>query len=420
MRGVQVNVVVPVEQRFLRTPDGAVWTEGAFGHSFWANYRTVFDGVRVVARVRDIPSVPPQAALVGGAGVTVAAVPHYIGPWQFARRAWRVRRAARAAVGPGDALILRVPSTLANCIAPQLWRTDRPYGVEVVGDPRDAYAPGALEHPLRRFFGWWFTTRARRQCMGACAVAYVTRDFLQQGYPAGPGALSTSYSDVELPPQAFVAQPRQCSEGKRSFTLIMVGVLAQPHKRADVLIDGVAACVRDGLDLKLLLVGDGRYRAGLQAQARALGLGDRVSFLGQVRAGDAVRALLDAADLFVLVSQQEGLPRAMVEAMARALPCIGTTVGGIPELLPREDLVPPGDVATLARKIRELVTDPERMARASARNLRQATAYRDDVRRERRLAFYGHVRERTEAWLRTQGRGTPLRSDADGRQPTPL
>jgi glycosyltransferase involved in cell wall biosynthesis len=93
----------------------------------------------------------------------------------------------------------------------------------------------------------------------------------------------------------------------------------------------------------------------------------------------------------------------MIEAMARALPCIGSTVGGIPELLSPEDMVPPGDVASLARKIREVVTSPERMVRMSARNLEKAKEYKEEVLCERRILFYRCVRDNTEAWLETKG-----------------
>lgn len=86
--------------------------------------------------------------------------------------------------------------------------------------------------------------------------------------------------------------------------------------------------------------------------------------------------------------------------IARSLPCIGSTVGGIPELLPAEDIVPPGDATALAHKIREVVTNPERMARMSARNLEKAKEYRDEVLRERRNQLYRFVREQTEVWLR--------------------
>jgi glycosyltransferase involved in cell wall biosynthesis len=93
----------------------------------------------------------------------------------------------------------------------------------------------------------------------------------------------------------------------------------------------------------------------------------------------------------------------MIEAMARALPCIGSTVGGIPELLPPEDMVPPGDADALARKISEIVSDPQRLQQMSARNLARAGDFQEDVLRERRIEFYRYVRDRTEEWLaRTQ------------------
>jgi glycosyltransferase involved in cell wall biosynthesis len=398
-----MNIVVALEQRFDRTPDGLVWAQGGAKHSFWSRYLAVFDHVRVVARVRAVSSVPPDCDRSDGEGVSFAAVPYYLGPWQYLLRARRVKRAARKAVGPSDAVIMRVGSQIAACIEPLLRQTGHPYGVEVVGDPYDVFAPGSVRHPLRPFFRWWAPRQLRRQCAGACAAAYVTEHALQRRYPPALGAFSTYYSSVELPDTAFVSVPRSPRPEARTFILVMVGSLAQMYKAPDVLIDAVATCVRGGLDFKLVLIGDGKYRSALEARAVALGLDERVCFRGQLPAGAAVRAQLDQADLFVLPSKTEGLPKAMMEAMARALPCIGSAVGGIPELLPSEDMVPPGDVAALARRIREVVTDPERMARMSSRNLEKAKEYREEVLRERRTAFYRYVRERTEAWLGTRG-----------------
>src|SRR6185369_6068290 len=112
-----------------------------------------------------------------------------------------------------------------------------------------------------------------------------------------------------------------------------------------------------------------------------------------------VRAQLDAADLFVLPSRSEGLPRAMIEAMARALPCIGSTAGGIPELLPPEDLVPASNVAALASKIQEVLSSPARLSAMSSRNLAAALEYRDEVLDARRRAFFEHIRDVTAEWL---------------------
>ena len=88
----------------------------------------------------------------------------------------------------------------------------------------------------------------------------------------------------------------------------------------------------------------------------------------------------------------------MIEAMARGLPCIGSTVGGIPELLSENDMVPPGDVIALARKIQEVVQDPQRMVAMSRRNLEKAREYRDEVPQQRRIEFYQYVREVNKRW----------------------
>ncbi len=116
-----------------------------------------------------------------------------------------------------------------------------------------------------------------------------------------------------------------------------------------------------------------------------------------------MRSQLDQADLFVLPSRQEGLPRALLEAMARALPAIGSTAGGIPELLPPEDLVAPADIGALAAKIAEVLTDPARLQAMSARNLAKARGYRDQLTSRHRERYLLELRRLTEDWLARSG-----------------
>lgn len=396
-----MNLIVAIDHRFDRTPDGAMWTMTSFTHSFWTRYLTVFDHVRVVARVRQVSSVSPNRTRCDGEGVSFASVPYYLGPLQYLQRARQVKRAARDAIGPNDAVILRIQGQISSCIRPFLRRTGRPYGVEVVGDPYDAFAPGYVTHPLRPFLRWWLPRRMREQCAGACAAAYVTEHAIQQRYPPAPGAFSTHYSSIVLPDEALASAARSPQTKQRPLTLVTVGTMDNLSKGQDTLIEAVATCVQEGLDLHLVLIGGGKYQQQLETQASMLGLDGRIRFSGWLPAGEAVRAQLDQADLFVLPSRQEGVSRATIEAMARALPCIATTVGGTSELLPPEDMVPCGDTTTLAHKIREVATNPERLVHMSARNLEKAKEYREQVLSERWTAFYRYVRERTEAWLKT-------------------
>jgi L-malate glycosyltransferase len=395
-----MKVIVTLEHHFDRTPDGQVWTQTTFAYSFWLRYLQVFDRVCVVARVRDVPAVPSDWRLASGDLVEFNALPNYLGPWQYLLNARKAKQIVQAAVGENDAIILRVPSQQSRDLQPLLRRNNHPFAAEVVADPFDVFAPGGIKHPLRPFFRWLYPGDLRRDCIKAIAAIYVTKFALQDRYPC-PN-FSMGVSDVVLSNDHIVAAPRQVRRDLDLVTLIFVGTMSQLYKAPDILIKAVAVCINAGLNINLLMLGDGQYRAELEDLAATQNIGDRVSFLGQLAAGSDVQRQLDRADLFVMPSYQEGLPRAMVEAMARALPCIGSNVGGIPELLPAEDLVAPGDVAALAAKIREIVTNPERMAQMSARNLEKAKEYKDEVLEEQRTDFYRYVREQTEAWLLTK------------------
>lgn len=394
------GVSVVIEHRYEQTPDGAVWTSSCFGYTFFLRYLDVFDRVGVVARSRQAAVAPQNWQRADGEGVIFKPVPYYLGPWQYLLKAWQVRRAVRDGIGATDAVILRLDSQLAASVDSLFWGNNRPYGAEVVVDPFDVFSPGSIEHPLRPFFRWWFSRKLRKQCGRACAVSYVTQRALQVRYPPNPCAFTTHYSSVELPEEAFAKEGRPVGRDVGKYALVTVTMLDQLRKAPDVVIDAVGECVRAGLNLQLTIIGDGKYRSELEIRAAKLGLGGRIRFTGWLPGRHAVCQELDKADLFVLPSRGEGLPRALLEAMARGLPAIGSRLAGFHELLPPEDLVPAGDVIALTHKMSEVLKVPERMAAMSARNLRKAKEYDEDILRRRRIAFYNFLKERTSAWLK--------------------
>jgi glycosyltransferase involved in cell wall biosynthesis len=195
--------------------------------------------------------------------------------------------------------------------------------------------------------------------------------------------------------------PRSFDRQSGPMRVVSVASLELPNKGVDVLIDAAATCIQQGSELELVFIGDGRCRSEYERRVVRRRIGGHVCFLGTIPTGRPVRDQLDRAQLFVLaVKGGDGLPRAMIEAMARGVPCVGSAVAGIPELLPPEDLVPRGDANALARKIREVLNHPERMARMSAANLARAREYGDSVLGVRRREFYVHLRRATQEWLR--------------------
>jgi glycosyltransferase involved in cell wall biosynthesis len=394
-----MDLTIALEHRFHQTPDGAVWTPTSLSRASWDRYLTTFARVRLLARVQPVTRAEPSWLRVDSERVHVSALPYYVGPGEYARSWLHVRRAARAtlAAHPRDAVILRVPGTIGAIAARALRAAGRPFGLEVVGDPWDVFAPGASDHPLRAVFRWAATRQLRWLCLTAEASLYVTSGALQRRYPAAPGVPSYAASDVELGDDAFAGAPRlPGAPAGPPFRIVHVGTLAALYKAPDLLIRSVARCAAGGLDVQLVILGDGRHRGELTALARSLGVADRVVFAGHLPSGEAVRRELDRAHLFVLPSRQEGMPRAMIEAMARGLPCLGTRVGGIPELLPDGALVEAEETA-LARRIQEVATDPALRAELSRQNLAAAEAFRERTLQPIRERFHRHLATLTTA-----------------------
>ena len=109
---------------------------------------------------------------------------------------------------------------------------------------------------------------------------------------------------------------------------------------------------------------------------------------------------MDQASLFVLPSRTEGLPRALLEAMAHALPCLGSDIGGIPELLAPEDLVPVNNPERLAERTAQRLADPKRLDEMSRRNWERSQQHADDAVAIMHTAFLEEVKRRTTMTLR--------------------
>lgn len=403
-----------LEHRFQRTPDGQVWSP-ILAYETWTRYLRVFSEIVLCARVVDVPVVSRDVAPATGEGVSLGALPYYHGPQQYLRRRKQVQAAVSSLVGPGDAYIVRTPGNVANNAVAALVAARVPYAVEVVGDPWDMFSPGSSSHPLRWFFRRMFTSAMRYQCANASVSLYVTEHVLQRRYPPKAGAqtfhasnvfLSASrasthaVSDVCLTDSAFVEVPRRPDWfAARPARFVCVGSFNLLYKAQDVLVKAFARAVKNGLDAHLSFVGDGIYRPGIEALARKhRHLEGRVEFLGQLRGGAAVREVLTRSHLFVLPSRQEGLPRAVLEAMAQGMPCIGSDVGGFPEILEPDAIVRPNDVEGLAECMVRLAASPVRLAEMSAHNLHRAADFHADTLARRQSAYYMAVRELFRDW----------------------
>ncbi len=242
------------------------------------------------------------------------------------------------------------------------------------------YKSNALGLLLRRFWrmrlvttvhGWVHFTRRTplyywvdRVCLPRyekviCVSEDLRQRCLECGVPAGRCVLIENGIDTEeFSRRLGIGEARQrLGVNAGRFLLGGVGRLS-PEKGFDLLIRAVAELVRDGLDVGLLIAGEGDERSRLEALIEELGLAERVKLLGYCA---DTRELYQALDVYVLSSLREGLPNVLLEAMALEVPVVATRIAGVPRLVCDGEngvLVEAGDVAALAAAVRRLAGDP--------------------------------------------------------------
>jgi glycosyltransferase involved in cell wall biosynthesis len=205
-----------------------------------------------------------------------------------------------------------------------------------------------------------FTIRARLMPAERTKVVYL-------GSPLDEFAQPRSAADVARARAALAIAPETIAVG--TVTRLM------PSKGNEYLVSAVPEIVRRQPRARVLIVGEGELQGALEAQARALGLGQALTFVGFRR---DVAEVLAALDLVVFPSLWEGTPLTAFEALAAGKPIVATDADGLLDILtPRHDalVVPKRDAAALAGGVVELIENPNLAASLSQHAQRTGAKY---------------------------------------------
>jgi glycosyltransferase involved in cell wall biosynthesis len=226
----------------------------------------------------------------------------------------------------------------------------------------------------------WADRLLSRYTDRAIAVSGSTRDFLVHERHVPAGRVRLIWNGAPL--QEFARPPAGAREAVRrelglSPDALVVGTIGRlsAQKGQRDLLAAAAQVTRDFQDVRFVLVGDGDLRPQLEAQAAALGLGDRIVFAGH---RTDMPAVLAAIDVVCISSTYEGTPLALFEAMAAGKPIVSTAVDGCREVLSEEHtglLTPPQDPDRLARALLRLRRDPDLRRRLGAAAAAESARY---------------------------------------------
>ena len=389
MKTKTVNIIL--EFRFYKDGAGDIYTDASFDYLFWQRYLMVFDAVHIIARAKPVANADIAAnwKKVTGPNVSFTAIPYYHGVADLVKNMSSVVKEIKKIIAAdNNPYILRMPSIIGVLffISSKSMK-QRAYGIEMVGDPEEVFASlPALYKPL----GGMFVRRTRSIIRSARAAAYVERNILPKKYPVAGTVQPYFFSSINLSEHSILSGIKKKSSNKVLHILSM-GILDQMYKGPDVLLQALAICKQKGFHFHLVWIGGGLNLEKVRQMADELGLGDNVSFKGTVTERAYIENEMDNSDLFVLASRTEGLPRAMIEAMARGLACIGSRVGGIPELLQDEYLFERENEQELAEMIMNIGADSNKLAAMSAQNVETAKRYTNSRLDKERTGFYSMV-----------------------------
>ena len=358
--------------------------------SFYQRYLRVFESVRLVARCEEKLALNHKwVPFSEDSRIEIVSVPFFRGPKAYALNYFKVGKALKNVAAGCDAAILRIPSTVAFRTAEAVLKAKIPYAVEIVFDAVDAYRNEA--NLVHKFLWWKIDRDMRKLSNNANGVSCVTELYMQQHYYSlQANAFTANYSSLSIG-ASFYTAPRQ----KIGHRPIVIGHIANQveykgRKGQYELIHVVKQLVGKGEDVCVQFVGEDTHNGFclLRELSERLKIADRVIFKGYL-SREELADYLNNVDIFIFPTSAEGLPRVLIEAMAKGLPCMATNISGNAELLDPEWLFNKrNDVSKMTDLTMRLIQNESLYKMVSERNFRHSLRYEASVLQDRRDNFY--------------------------------
>lgn len=360
---------------------------------FYQRYLRIFDSIRLVVRcVEEEKLNPGRVPLNIEPRIEYFPVPIFHGPKQYTKVYFKVGKALKNVISGCDAAILRIPSTVALRVGKIVKAAGIPYACEVVFDADDGRRG---TKGISRLAWKMIDKQMRRLCSKANGVSCVTEFYLQRHYyPRTQNSFVSHYSSLSLPSE-FYTGIRQYPNHTPIVIAHTANQIEYNGRKGHIeVIKAVQILTKRGINVKVRFAGKDYYGGIYQLQqlAQSLGITESIEFVGYL-SREELDAFLNKADLYVMPTRAEGLPRVIIEAMAKGLPCITTPVSGNPELVGEHFLVPYEKIEMLANRIEELCTNEDLYVETSSQNYKRSCQYESSILQTRRDTFYTKLRD---------------------------
>ncbi len=375
------------EKRIFKNPAG-IYFDPVFTDRVLSRYTSVVDELYIIARVDrlDLPDVEIEKkySRITLPNVHVVEIDNVLSPCGLLKVP-AMRRRILDCLSDADVVFVRTPTIWQQMVTSWAKKHGKRCILEVGADAWATYwHEGWKGRPMAIFM----ELSTKQVARSATHVLYVTERWLQEKYPTSGDSIACSDVDIDLQPDSVLEERLQ--KIRTMSGPLHLGTLASVSARSkgqDTIIKAIAFLKAKGRgNFVYHLAGPGDPTRLIHLAAR-LGVADNVRFDGLVhhsQIGDWFRLI----DLYVLPSRQEGLPRALIEAMSFALPAFGARTGGIPELLPsscifRHDSSPVSSICSILESF-----SPDVLCRLSRANFVRAADFDAGILDSRRHDFF--------------------------------
>lgn len=283
-----------------------------------------------------------------------------------------------------DFVVIRLPSLIGNVALKYSKLYKKKYLVEVVACQWDVYWFHSIKGKILAPIAYLNT---RLKIKNADNVMYITRKFLQSRYPTnGQSYISPNVSIKKMENYKLERKLVRIGELKPTskIRLASIGAINLKYKGHKYVLEAISSLISKGFDIEYYLIGGGNS-SFIEAEIKKNRLTDNVKIMGSLPHSEVVD-LLDEVDIYIQPSLAEAQGRSLIEAMSRGCLCICTDVGGMPELLGQDYIVPRKNSKEIAKKIE--IFFKKNKEEISLDNYNKAQAYEaSKVNNERKIIY---------------------------------
>lgn len=293
----------------------------------------------------------------------------------------------RELVKENDFIIVRVPCEDQGKVIKYCKKYNKSYMVELVGCPWDAYWNHSIKGKLVAPIMYLSTKKVVRNSPN---TIYVSRRFLQERYPTKGYQISCPDVILEKPdPKVLDKRLKKIERRSREsvFILGLIGSMDVNYRGHETVIQAIFELKNRGFHCKVRFLGPGSGNRWIYL-ADKLGIGDRIEICGVLPSGLPVLQWIDGIDILTMPTQQETLGRAIIEAMGRGCPVIGSLETAIGEQIGSDCLCHAKDKDELANIIERMIVDNDYLKYCSQENFYRAYKYSNEQTNNIRNNFY--------------------------------